>query len=202
MTDLARRSLDLGMRPALLLVDMIEAFTDPESPLGSPSDGVVAACEQLLRTFRARGLPVVYTTVVYDDEEQAPVFRKRLPALNVLRRGNATVRVDTRLAPEHGEHVVEKQYASAFFGTDLAARLKVLRADSLVVTGLTTSGCVRATVVDALQHDFCVWVPREAVGDRNAKAHTANLHDMHAKYAEVVSLDATLEAVAQIGVSG
>jgi len=202
MADLARRSLDLGQRPALLLVDMIEAFTDPASPLGSPSDGVVYACEQLLRTFRTRGLPVFYTTVVYDDAEQAPVFRRRLPALDILRRGSAAVRVDKRLAPEHGEGLIEKQYASAFFDTDLDARLIDRGADSLVVTGLTTSGCVRATVVDALQHDYCVWVPREAVGDRNAGAHAANLHDMHAKYAEVVSLDVTLEAIARIEAQG
>jgi nicotinamidase-related amidase len=202
MADLARRSLDLGRRPALLLVDMIEAFTDPSSPLGSDSDRVVTACQQLLVSFRAHGLPVIYTTVIYDSDDQAPVFRRRLPALDMLRRGSAAVRVDRRLAPEHGDDVIEKRYASAFFDTDLDARLINRGADSLVVTGLTTSGCVRATVVDGLQNDFCVWVPREAVGDRNAKAHAANLHDMHAKYAEVVSLDATLEAIAAIGANG
>lgn len=199
MADLARRSLDLGRRPALLLVDMIEAFTDPASPLGSDSDGVISACSQLLASFRARGLPVIYTTVVYSSDEQAPVFRARLPALDMLRRGSAAVRIDTRLAPEHGEVVIEKQYASAFFDTDLHVTLIDRGVDSLVVTGLTTSGCVRATVVDGLQSDFCVWVPREAVGDRNLEAHAANLHDLHAKYAEVVSLDATLEALAATG---
>lgn len=202
MADLARRSLELGRRPALLLVDMIEAFTDPASPLGSPSDRVVAACAQLLAAFRGRGLPVIYTTVVYDSAEEASVFRARLPALDMLARGSAAVRVDARLAPERHEVIVEKRYASAFFDTDLDAILIDRGADSLVVTGLTTSGCVRATVVDGLQNDFCVWVPREAVGDRNAEAHTANLHDMHAKYAEVVSLETTLDAVATRGAHG
>jgi nicotinamidase-related amidase len=138
---------------------------------------------------------VVYTTVVYDSDGEAAVFRARLPALNVLRRGSPAVAVDARLAPSVGESVVEKRYASAFFDTDLSERLRSLAADSLVVTGLTTSGCVRASVVDALQHDYVAWVPRQAVGDRNASAHEANLHDMHAKYAEVVDIDDVLAAL-------
>lgn len=195
MADLARQSQPLGLRPALLLVDMVEAFTDPASPLGSPCDGVVAACAQLLGAFRRQQLPVCFTTVIYDSPEQAGVFRARLPALNMLVRGSKAVSVDHRLAPDPSELLLEKRYASAFFDTGLAAWLDDKAVDSLVVAGLTTSGCVRATVIDGLQHDFSVWVPREAVGDRNDSAHAANLHDMHAKYAEVVSLADTLAAV-------
>jgi maleamate amidohydrolase len=195
LVDLARQSQSLGARPALLLIDMINAFTDPESPLGSPSDAVVGACAQLQRAFRSKGLPVCFTTVVYSDLSQAQVFRARLPALNILAKGSSAVAVDERLYPGDGEPVFEKQYASAFFGTELSQWLDVQNADSLVVVGLTTSGCVRASVVDALQHDYVVWVPREAVGDRNTEAHAANLHDMHAKYAEVVSLSNTLDAL-------
>ncbi len=195
MPDLARQAQPLGQRPALLLVDMIEAFTDPASPLGSESDAVVNACADLLAAFRREGLPVCFTTVVYDSPDQARVFRARLPALDILVAGSDTVRIDARLAPVAGELIVEKQYASAFFGTDLAAWLEQQQADSLVVCGLTTSGCVRASVIDGLQHDYCVWVPEEAVGDRNTTAHMANLHDMHAKYAEVVSLADTLAAL-------
>jgi nicotinamidase-related amidase len=195
MADLDRQPQRLGRRPALLLVDTIEAFTDPGSPLGSESDAVVEACRRLLDAFRGRGLPVCFTTVVYDSPAQAPVFRARLPALNMLERGSDAVAVDARLLPVDGELVLEKRYASAFFDTVLADWLREQGVDSLVATGLTTSGCVRATVVDALQHDYCVWVPREAVGDRNAYAHAANLHDMHAKYAEVVGLDETLAAL-------
>ncbi|MEM1190393.1 MAG: isochorismatase family protein [Pseudomonadota bacterium] len=192
MADLARQPQPLGDRPALLLVDVIESFTDPRSPLGSQANDVVSACGVLLSAYRKRSLPVFFTTVVYDSDDQATVFRARLPALNVLQRGSAASAVDSRLAPLAGELLVEKHYASAFFGTDLAGRLRSAGADSLMVTGLTTSGCVRATVVDALQHDFVTWVPREAVGDRNADAHEANLHDMHAKYAEVVSIEDAL----------
>ncbi|KAA1193402.1 isochorismatase family protein [Pseudohalioglobus sediminis] len=200
--DLERESLGLGARPALILVDMIEGFTNPDCPLGCDCPEVVAANACLLQAFRAAGLPVFFTTVVFHGPEQARVFRQRVPALNVLEPGSRWVQVDTRLAPQAGETLVEKQWASAFHGTDLDALLRAGDVDSLVVTGLTTSGCVRATVVDGLQHDYRVVVPREAVGDRNADAHQANLFDMHAKYADVWPLEAVLAAVSAAGGQG
>lgn len=193
MPDLDHRSLGLGDRPALVLVDVINGFTDPACPLGSAADSVVDGCAQLLAAFRARGLPVFFTTVVYHDENQARVFRERVPALNVLAPGSHWVAIDPRVAPRNGEPVIEKQWASGFFGTDLAERLRAAGADSLVVGGLTTSGCVRATAVDGLQHDYPVVVPREAVGDRNAEAHAANLFDLNAKYADVSDLERVIE---------
>ena len=199
MPDLAHHAQRLGQRPALVLVDMINGFTDPACPLGSESDSVVAANRRLLDAFRHRGLPVFFTTVIYDSVDQASVFRARLPALNVLQRDSDWVKVDPRLQPERGETVVEKQYASAFFGTDLLQRLRDAGADSLVVTGLTTSGCVRATAVDGLQNDFPVVVVADAVGDRNPDAHLANLHDLDAKYADVRDSDAVL---AELDASG
>lgn len=198
MSDLARNSLGLGRRPALVLVDLIKGFTDPACPLGSESAAVVAANAQLLAAFRKAGLPVFFTTVVYHRADQAKVFRGRINALNLLTPDSAWVQVDPALAPLAGEPVIEKQWASSFFGTDLDARLKAAGVDSLVVTGLTTSGCVRATVVDGLQHDYPVVVPREAVGDRNPQAHAANLHDLHAKYADVQGLDEVLGAIARL----
>lgn len=195
MADLIRNSLGLGQRPALILVDLIKGFTDPACPLGSESRAVVAANAQLLAAFRAAALPVFFTTVVYHRPEQARVFRARIGALNLLTPDSPWVQVDEALKPEPGEPVIEKQWASSFFGTDLAAQLQAAGVDSLVVTGLTTSGCVRATVVDGLQYDYPVVVPREAVGDRNAAAHAANLHDLHAKYAEVQSLAEVLAAL-------
>ena len=196
MTDLTRQSQPLGRRPALLLVDLSRGFTDPDSPLGCACDGVIAANQVLLGAFRARGLPVFFTTVVYDSSDQAPVFRRRLPALNILERGSQWVEIDPRLGPLANETLVEKQYASGFFRTDLLHRLHAAGADSLVVTGLTTSGCVRATAVDGLQHDFPVKVVRDAVGDRNLQAHAANLFDLHAKYADVTGVDELLELLA------
>lgn len=117
------------------------------------------------------------------------MFRGRVEALNVLQPGSNWIEVDDALTPLADEPVIEKQWASAFFATELDSMLRQAGADSLVVTGLTTSGCVRATVVDGLQYNYPVVVPREAVGDRNPDAHEANLFDMNAKYADVVSLD-------------
>ena len=186
--DLERNSLGLGRRPALLVVDMINGFTSAECPLGTDCPQVVEANARLLTWFRAQKLPVFFTTVVYHDDDQASVFRGRINALNLLQPGSHWVAVDARLAPLAGEPVLEKQWASSFFGTDLDDRLRAEAVDSLVVTGLTTSGCVRATVVDGLQYNYPILVPREACGDRNPEAHAANLFDMNAKYADVVSL--------------
>lgn len=190
--DLERNTLGLGRRPALLLVDMIRGFTDPACPLGCDCPEVVAANTRLLREFHSCALPVVFTTVVYREDSQARVFRRRIAALNVLTPDSKWVQVDPRLDRQPGDELIEKQWASAFHGTDLDARLRAQGVDSLVVTGLTTSGCVRATVVDGLQYDYPVVVAREAVGDRNSEAHRANLHDMHAKYADVMSVDEIL----------
>lgn len=195
MADLDRESQGLGSRPALVLVDLIESFTDPECPLGCAADGVIEANRQLLRAFRGKGLPVAFTTVVYRDERQARVFRDRVPALELLKPGTRWVNIDARVAPAAGEPVFEKCWASAFFGTGLDEYLRGRGVDSLVVTGLTTSGCVRASAVDGLQHDYRVVIPAEAVGDRNEAAHRANLFDLNAKYADVLDLQQVLAMI-------
>jgi nicotinamidase-related amidase len=156
---------------------------------------VVAANKQLLDAFRSQGLPVFFTTVVYHHEGQARVFRQRINALNLLTPDSDWVKIDDRLAMQPGEVLIEKQWASSFFKTDLDVQLKALDVDSIVVTGLTTSGCVRATVVDGLQSDYAVVVAEEAVGDRNQQAHEANLFDMHAKYADVQSVETILNTL-------
>lgn len=195
--DLQRNTLGLGTAPALIVVDMIKGFTDPACPLGSDCPEVVAANASLLNAFHQAGLPVYFTTVVYHNNEQARVFRDRIQALNVLTPDSHWVQVDDRLVLAPGDELIEKQWASGFHKTDLDERLRQRGVDSVVVAGLTTSGCVRATVVDGLQYDYRVVVAREAVGDRNANAHEANLFDMHAKYADVMPVDdivAELEA--------
>jgi maleamate amidohydrolase len=184
--DLQQNALGLTTSPALILVDMINGFTDPACALGTDCPEVVAANLQLLKTFRALGLPVFFTTVVYRNDQQAQVFRQKVPALNVLQPDSHWVKVDSALEPLDGEPVIEKQWASAFFDTDLDQQLSALGVDSLVVTGLTTSGCVRASAVDGLQNDYQVVVAEEAVGDRNPEAHRANLFDLNAKYADVM----------------
>ena len=193
--DLERNILGVGDRPALVIVDMIKGFTDPACPLGCDCPEVVAANAQLLDEFRQRGLPVFFTTVVYHNADQARVFRGRIEALNVLTPDSDWVGVDDRLPRLPEEPLLEKHWASAFHKTDLDDQLRDIGVDSLVVTGLTTSGCVRATVVDGLQYDYRVVVPREAVGDRNPQAHEANLFDMHAKYADVMSLDEVIASL-------
>jgi len=193
--DLERKSLGLGTRPALIVVDMINGFTDATCPLGSECYDVVTANRQILRIMRQKNLPIFFTTVTYRNPNQARVFRNRIPALDVLTPESEWVKVDARLSRQDSDPLIEKLWASSFFGTDLSVQLSELNVDSLIVTGLTTSGCVRATVVDGLQLDYPVIVPREAVGDRNSEAHEANLFDMHAKYADVVSLDDVLEAL-------
>jgi len=192
MAMLEKAALRFGKRPALIVVDASMGFTDPTSPLGSEADSVVEAIGALLRAFRERRLPVYFTTVVYGDSARASVFREKLPVLNELKPGSRLVDIDPRIAPQPGEPVIEKQFPSAFFQTDLAERLAGEGVDTVVITGLTTSGCVRASAVDALSHDLRLIVPREAVGDRDPPAHEANLHDIDAKYGEVVALDAAL----------
>ncbi len=190
--DLERTSIGIGSRPALVVVDVINGFTDPACPLGSDCPDVVAANKRLLDVMRERQLPIFFTTVIYHDDEQAKVFRKRLPALNVLTPGSHWVQVDAALERRNDEPIIEKCWASGFFRTSLSDQLLSAGADSLIVTGLTTSGCVRATVLDGLQNEYPVIVPKDAVGDRNQNAHLANLHDMHAKYADVVTLESLI----------
>ena len=196
--NLQRDSLGLGQKPALILVDLINGFTDPESLLGSEAAAVVAANQQLLKAFRSAGLPVFFTTVIYRDAQEAHVFRERIAALNELEPGSKWVQVDDRLSMEADEVLIEKKWASAFFRTELDRRLRGRGVDSLVITGLTTSGCVRATAVDGLQYEYRVVVPREAVGDRNLDAHHANLFDLNAKYADVISVQSVLETIATL----
>ena len=192
-----RKALDrvsggLGSKPALIVVDVVRGFTDPSCPLGSEADEVVDANVRLMNAFHDANLPVVLTTVIYRDDQQASVFRARIPALNLLTPESEWVLFDSRLPVAPGDLQLEKRHASSFHGTELDEWLRGQNVDSVVVTGLTTSGCVRATAVDGLQNNYRVVVPREACGDRDEQAHEANLYDLNAKYADVLSLEDTL----------
>jgi nicotinamidase-related amidase len=186
-----------GRRPALVVIDVNRGFTDPSSPLVCDLDDVVEAIARLLAAFRERALPVAYTTVSYDEaaRQAAAAFIDKIPALLALEAGSPWVEIDPRIAPLPDEPVFNKLWASAFFGTPFASFLAAHGCDSLVVTGASTSGCVRATVLDALQHGYRPVVPREAVGDRNADAHEANLYDIDTKYGDVVSAADVLSAI-------
>ena len=184
----------LGRRPALIVIDMNLGFTDPASPLRCDLEDVVAAIQGLLGTAREVGVPVAYTTVSYTagDRRTAAAFLDKVPALSTLEAGSRWVEIDPRIAPLPDEPVLTKLFPSAFFGTTLASYLAAGGCDSLIVTGASTSGCVRATVVDALQHGYRPVVPREAVGDRNPAAHEANLYDIDAKYGDVMPVEDVL----------
>jgi nicotinamidase-related amidase len=188
-----------GSRPAVVVVDLVEGFTDRESPLGADLDDVVESTRTLLDAARTAGVPVLFTTVVYDEanERASTVFRRKVPALDVLRPGSRWIEVDARLGRRPDEPVITKAFASAFFGTALTSML--VGRDTLVVCGVSTSGCVRATVVDAVQHGLIPVVPRECVGDRWPAAHEANLFDIEAKYGDVVALSAAVSAVHEAG---
>ena len=186
-----------GRRPALVGVDVNRGFSDPASPLVCDLDDVVGAIARLLVGFRAAGLPVAFTTVAYDDagKQAAAVFIDKVPALLTLEAGSRWTEIDPRIAPRGDEPVLTKLWASAFHGTPFGSFLTANGCDSLVVTGASTSGCIRATAVDALQHGYRVIVPRDAVGDRNSAAHEANLYDIDTKYGDVVTTADVLAAL-------
>ncbi|MBK5256623.1 MAG: isochorismatase family protein [Vicinamibacteria bacterium] len=178
-----------GLRPAVVVVDFIVGFTDPTSPLAGAFSRELKATKSLLNAMRRRGFPVFFTTTAYDKAmTEAGIFVRKVPSLSVLQRGSRLVEIDPSLGRRRTEVVIEKQYASAFFGTPLASTLHAQGVDTLIVTGCTTSGCVRATAVDGLQHGLRVIVPRECVGDRAPGPHEANLIDIDGKYGDVMSV--------------
>jgi nicotinamidase-related amidase len=188
-----------GSRPAVLVVDLSYGFTDPESPLACDLDEVLGATRELLDVARAAAVPVFFTSVVYDEAGRAAasVFLRKVPALGVLEPGSRWVEIDERLGRRAGEPVVEKAFASAFFASPLAALLA--GRDTVVICGASTSGCVRASVVDAMQHGFAPVVPRECVGDRSPRAHDQALDDIAGRYGDVVGLREAAGAVEQAG---
>src|SRR4051794_30487324 len=184
-----------GKRPALVVVDLNKGFTDPESPLHCDTDEAVDANVKLLAAAREAGCPVAFTTLEYDEagKRVAKAFIDKVPTLLTLAAGTPWAQIDERLAPRPDEPVLMKLFASAFFGTPLAALLSSARCDTVIVTGASTSGCVRATVVDGLQYGYRVVVPREAVADRAEGPHENALFDIDAKYGDVVSTDEAVE---------
>jgi maleamate amidohydrolase len=181
-------SLTPGTRPALILVDIVQAYFEPDCELYADVDDALQSALRVLDTAREQGLLVVYTNVVYqgDGLDGGRFYEKALP-LKHFRKGNPMGDFAAGIEPRDNELIVSKQYPSAFFGTSLASTLTAKGIDTLVITGLTTSGCVRASCVDALSNGFIPVVVRDACGDRHESPHEANLFDMQAKYAEVWS---------------
>lgn len=187
------RRLGFGRHPALLVVDFVNAYLTPGCALYAGVEAVVEPAARVLAAARTADIPVVFTRVVYaPGGADGGLFYRKVAALSVFQGDSPEGEIVPELAPRPGELVVCKQYASAFFGTSLAATLTAAGVDTVIIVGLSTSGCVRASAVDAVQHGFVPVVVREAVGDRDSRPHQASLFDLDAKYADVLGIDEVL----------
>ncbi len=192
-------SSGLGSRPALLIVDFVNSFTDPDAFGGGNITEAIEHTRDLLVGFRDAELPVVFTRVVYaDDGADLGVFAKKAHGLATLTEAAPGSQIVDALAPVEGEYIVRKTQPSAFFGTGLAPWLVSRGVDTVIVTGCTTSGCVRASVVDSMSHNFRTVVARDGVGDRALAPHEANLFDMEQKYADLLSVREVLDYLEKI----
>lgn len=191
--------IGFGDNPCLLIVDFSRGFTDPSSPVGASLDAEVAATAEVLATARSAGALIVFLTTGYNpDFRDGGRFVEKVPALRVLTLGSKWVEIDERIQPCEGEHVILKKFSSGFLGTNLGLLLASQRIDTVIIAGCSTSGCVRAAAHDACSYGYRTIVARECVGDRAQAPHEANLFDINAKYADVVSKAEVLEYLRQI----
>lgn len=181
--------IGFGERPAILVIDMCRGITEAGHPLSIDMDDAFGPLNAMLAAARRKGLPIVYTTVAYTPPHLADggMFVKKIPLLNDLVEGSALTEIDPRCAPLPGEIVLTKKFPSGFYGTNLQSLLTGLGIDTTIIVGNSTSGCVRATVIDAVSGGFRVIIPRECVADRAPLSHAVNLFDMDAKYGDVVA---------------
>ena len=193
------QSVTLGARPAVLVVDFSRGFTDPESTMGSELTREVEATTRLLAAAREREIPVIFTTIGFEPNlKDGSLWLEKAPGLGELIIGSKWVEIDPRLERRDEETVILKKGASAFFGTNLPSILVSHGVDTIVMCGATTSGCIRATAIDLLQYGYPTLVPRECVGDRAQAPHEANLVDIQAKYADVVSVEDALAYIESV----
>ncbi|MGP1354833.1 MAG: isochorismatase family protein [Parasphingopyxis sp.] len=187
------KSLGFGERPVLLVIDFVMAYLDEDSPLYASVEAELKVNEKLVRAARDADIPVIWTNVEYEPGgANGGHFYRKIDALKVFDRGSPLGAFPPSLQPAPDERVVTKQYPSAFFDTGLAETLREMGVDCCVITGLSTSGCVRASALDALQYGFIPLVVPEACGDRDQAVHDANIFDLKAKYADMLSVDETL----------
>lgn len=180
------KRVGFGENPAIIVVDFINAFTDATYKLGGNYDQEIEHLIPLLDKAREKSVPIIYSTTAYHPSfHDGGVFVKKVPALKELVEGTPAVEVDERIQPQKEDYLITKKYASSFFGTSLSSLLKSLNVDTLIITGCTTSGCIRATVIDANQNGYLPIIPKECTGDRNMLLHENNLFDMDAKYGDV-----------------
>ena len=188
-----------GKAPALVIVDFQRGFTDPDSPVGGDLSDSVAATASLLEVARKHSMPIAYTAVGFDPSlRDGATWLRKMPGLSILLEGSDWCQIDPRVAPSSDEPVWVKRASSAFFGTPLIPFLTAAGVDTLIVTGCVTSGCVRATTVDAVSWGYRTIVPRECVGDRAQAPHDWSLFDIDAKYADVLELNAVFAELARL----
>jgi maleamate amidohydrolase len=193
------QSVTLGERPAVLVVDFSRGFTDPECTMGSDLTMEVEATNRLLAAAREREIPIIFTTIGFEPNlKDGSLWLEKAPGLGDLIVGGKWVEIDPRLERREEETVIFKKGASAFFGTNLPSILVSQGVDTVIMCGATTSGCIRATAIDLLQYGYPTLVPRECVGDRAQEPHEANLVDIQAKYADVVSVEEALTYVESV----
>jgi maleamate amidohydrolase len=190
--------IGFGQKPALLVIDFMQGYTSEGAPLYAP--GVVEAvkhAKEVLAAARQAKIPVLHTNIRYNPQHflDGGVWMKKAPVMKAMVEGNPYAAFCDEVLPDEGELVISKQYPSSFFGTTLATTLHAQGVDTIVLTGCSTSGCIRATAVDGLQHGFRVMVVREAVGDRHSAPHEANLFDIDSKYGDVISKQEFIEHV-------
>lgn len=194
-----RGRLDFGARPALIVVDAVNGYIDPAAPIYAGVEAAIPVIARLLDAARSAAIPVIYTVVSYrPDGADGGLFWKKLPALRAFVQSSPFAAIPETIAPRADELVLTKRYASAFFGTTLASDLAARTVDTLIICGFSTSGCVRATALDSLQHGYAPFVVKDACGDRHPAPHEANLFDLQAKYAEVVDADRVTSLLAEL----
>ena len=192
-----------GKHPAVLAIDFIKAYTTEGAPFfGQGVVDAVAHSVPLLEAARRAHVPVIYTKVLYHPSGiDGGLFVKKVPALRLLVEGEPLAEIDPKIPPAPEDLVIVKNYPSPFFGTSLNSTLVSLGIDTLILIGCSTSGCVRAGAIDAIQYGYRVVVPRECVGDRHDGPHDANLFDINAKYGDVVATEDVIGYLGTIGVA-
>jgi len=203
--DLYRRigmneRIGYGERPAVLVIDMCRGITERGHTLSIDMDHALAPLNEILDVARRRNVPVIYTTVAYTPPHLADggTFVRKIPLLREFVEGSPLTEIDPRCAPARGDILLTKKFPSGFYGTNLQSILTSLGVDTTIVTGNSTSGCVRATVCDAVSGGFRVIVPRECVADRAPLSHSVNLFDMDSKYADVVAAADVVKYLSEI----
>ena len=187
------RRLGFGTNPAVLIVDLQCGFTDTACPLGANLDAVVASCRTLVDAARSRKIPVFFAMIAYAAHgKDAGIWGQKIKTLELLTQGSKWTEIDPRLGKLEDDVVVLKKYSSAFFGTHFQSTLTSMAIDSLIIAGATTSGCIRATCVDASQYGYRAIVPEDCVGDRAQGPHQASLFDIDQKYGDVMQLGGVL----------